>query len=48
MLASEAEGDGVIHSGTQRKASVEGGAEGERVCVCVCVCVCEMGDRKFF
>ena len=33
-------GDGVIHSGTQRKASVEGVAEGEHVCVCACVCVC--------
>ena len=33
-------GDGVIHSGTQRKASVEGVAEGEHVCVCACACVC--------
>ena len=30
----------MIHSGTQRKASVEGVAEGEHVCVCACVCVC--------
>ena len=29
----------MIHSVTQRKASVEGVAEGEHVCVCAWVCV---------
>ena len=46
----------MIHSGTQRKASVEGVAEWEHVCVCAWVCVCahahslshDIGDGKIF